>query len=299
LVQDRLRQRATGTTVLGIKQRELRQVLVPLPPLQIQRKIGAIIAAYDDLIENNNRRIKLLEETAQRIYDEWFVDFRYPGHEHVPLIESELGLIPQGWSVRSLVDVVSQSRSSLNPGEFPTETFAHYSIPSFDDGRRPRMEEGAKIKSTKFVVGTACVLYSKLNPRIPRVWMVTPSPEVRAVSSTELLVLTARRDWPLSMVYALLGSEQFASRVAGLAGGTSTSHQRVKPGDLLALRILDPEPSLCRLFARTVDAMTTLAERLRKLCVVLQTTRDLLLPRLVSGEIDLAGLEILGPNLSP
>ncbi len=64
---------------------------IALPPLAIQRKIAAILSAYDDLIENNNRRIKLLEEMAQRIYREWFVDFRYPGHEGVPLVDSELG----------------------------------------------------------------------------------------------------------------------------------------------------------------------------------------------------------------
>ena len=69
---------------------------IPLPPLPTQRKIAAILSAYDDLIENNNRRIKLLEEMAQRIYREWFVDFRYPGHEDVPLVDSELGPIPDG-----------------------------------------------------------------------------------------------------------------------------------------------------------------------------------------------------------
>ena len=76
--------------------RASRDVEFPLPPLDTQRKIAAILSAYDDLIENNNRRIKLLEEMAQRIYREWFVDFRYPGHENVRLVDSELGPIPRG-----------------------------------------------------------------------------------------------------------------------------------------------------------------------------------------------------------
>src|SRR5262249_32078553 len=99
LIQDRLRQRATGTTVLGIKQRELRHVLVPVPPLEHQRKIGSIISAYDGLIENNKRRIQLLEEMAQGIYREWFIAFRCPGHEELPLEASTLGQIPPGWKV--------------------------------------------------------------------------------------------------------------------------------------------------------------------------------------------------------
>ena len=86
-------------------QRGSRSSSCPLPPLPTQRKIAAILSAYDDLIENNNRRIKILEEMAQRIYREWFVDFRYPGHESVPLVDSELGPIPEGWTVRRLCDV--------------------------------------------------------------------------------------------------------------------------------------------------------------------------------------------------
>ena len=66
-----------------------------IPPIPIQRKITAILSAYDDLIENNSRRISLMEEMARRVYREWFVDLRYPGHENVPLMDSELGPIPE------------------------------------------------------------------------------------------------------------------------------------------------------------------------------------------------------------
>jgi len=96
-VQAELKSRATGTTVLGIKQSELKKVRIPYYPLPIQRKIAAILSAYDDLIENNTRRIKILEEMAQAIYREWFVHFRFPGHEGVRMVESELGMIPEGW----------------------------------------------------------------------------------------------------------------------------------------------------------------------------------------------------------
>ena len=72
------------------------------PPIQIQRKIAAVLSAYDDLIENNTRRIEILEAMAQAIYREWFVEFRFPGHKGVEMVESELGLIPQGWEIKPL-----------------------------------------------------------------------------------------------------------------------------------------------------------------------------------------------------
>ncbi len=80
-------------------------LIVTLPPLPIQRKIAAILSAYDDLIENNTRRIALLEEMAQALYREWFVHFRFPGHESVPLVDSPLGPIPEGWQMAKLGEV--------------------------------------------------------------------------------------------------------------------------------------------------------------------------------------------------
>jgi type I restriction enzyme S subunit len=73
-----------------------------LPPIPTQQKIGAILSAYDDLIDNNTRRIKILEEMAQAIYREWFVDFRFPGHENVLMVESELGPVPEGWEIKKV-----------------------------------------------------------------------------------------------------------------------------------------------------------------------------------------------------
>ncbi len=84
-----------------------RSIVVPQVERPIQRKIAAILSAYDDLIENNNRRIKLLEEVVQRIYREWFIDFRYPRHEEAQLVNSKLGLIPEGWSVAPLPGIAT------------------------------------------------------------------------------------------------------------------------------------------------------------------------------------------------
>ena len=97
---------AGGAAQPLLTQTTLKQVSakVPLPPAQ--RKIAAILGAYDDLIENNTRRIRILEEMAQALYREWFVNFRFPGHEDVLMVESELGLVPEGWEVKKLADVI-------------------------------------------------------------------------------------------------------------------------------------------------------------------------------------------------
>ncbi len=87
-----------------------------LPPLPIQRHIASILSAYDDLIENNTRRIAILEEMAQRLYCEWFVEYRFPGHEGVRMVESELGLVPEGWEIAKLKGLVSNVRDTMYAG---------------------------------------------------------------------------------------------------------------------------------------------------------------------------------------
>jgi type I restriction enzyme S subunit len=174
--------------------------------------------------------------------------------------------------------------------------FELYSIPSFDEGRRPLLEAGSAINSSKFLVSAPCILYSKLNPRIPRVWPVTRRSDYRALSSTELLVLSAQRDWNLAIIYSLLLSEAFVDRIAGMASGTSNSHQRVRPNELLAVQVADPGADLCHLFERMVGGVLTLAEQLRSIESLLRVSRDVLLPRLISGEIDVTDLVIAMPS---
>ena len=96
---------ATGINVPHISPDQIRRFKFLLPPLSTQQKIVGILSAYDDLIENNTRRIEILEEMARMLYQEWFVKFRFPGHEAVQFVESELGLIPEGWEVKTINDI--------------------------------------------------------------------------------------------------------------------------------------------------------------------------------------------------
>ena len=265
---------------------------IPQPPLTTQCKIAAILSAYDDLIENNTRRIKILEDMAQTLYREWFVHFRFPGHENVPMVESPMELIPQGWEILKYSDIVDLSRKGINPTKFPDETFAHFSIPAFDSGQMPSLEEGSSIRSSKYLIAEECVLVSKLNPRISRVWFPFLNTEHRAITSTEFLTLKPKPPADCVFLYNLCRSSEFSAELAVRASGTSGSHQRVKPNDFLNMSVLIPTEFLLSSFCEKVAPMLSISNTLRLKNANLRQTRDLLLPKFISGEIDVSELDI-------
>jgi type I restriction enzyme, S subunit len=116
-----LEQYDVGASNPTLNRNHLHLLPVRVPPVPTQRKIALVLAPYDDLIENNRRRSEILEELAQRIYREWFVDFRYPGHEGIPPAGSELGQIPQGWVVVPLAEVAAVNKGLSYSGRFLTE----------------------------------------------------------------------------------------------------------------------------------------------------------------------------------
>jgi type I restriction enzyme S subunit len=259
-----------------------------LPPLKEQRRIGALLSAYDDLIENNARRIAILEEMARRIYEEWFVRFRFPGHEGVRMIESELGLVPEGWRAATVEDIAERIGATVNPGAFPDEQFEHYSIPAFDAARRATLEPGRGIMSNKTLLNRDAVLVSKLNPRIPRIWAVSGSSTRRRVCSTEFIPFIPRPPYTRRLLYLFFTSAWFQERYLGLAVGTSTSHQRVKPADTEAISVIVPTECVASMANDLLAPVLDLAENLRLKVANLRTTRDLLLPKLISGELELS-----------
>jgi len=292
LFREQVEQFVIGSAQPNFGPSHLKRMWIVLPGLEVQQKIAAILSAYDGLIENNTRRIKILEEMAHSLYREWFVHLRFPGHGKVKMVSSALGQVPAGWSLRRIDEVLSLARHNIRPGDFPEEVFAHFSIPAYDEGKMPRMEPGANILSGKYEVPDGCVLLSKLNPRIPRVWMPTLGGTSRAIASTEFLALTPRLPMTPSYVYCLCSSPEFSDLYAAGALGTSTSHQRVKPGDFLStLAVFPPEP-LVRQFSDLVAPMLAATHTTRSKNANLRCTRDLLLPKLVSGEIDVSNLDI-------
>jgi len=153
------------------------------------------------------------------------------------------------------------------------------------------MEQGETIHSNKFLVDQACVLLSKLNPRIRRIWLAKPRHGHRSIASTEFLVLRHRSGFSLAYLFCLCSSDKFQDVFAGRALGTSTSHQRVKPDDLMQLPSVVPSEALVRSFDTHVEPILDLIHTLRVKNQKLRLTRDLLLPRLLSGHVDVSNLK--------
>jgi len=144
---------------------------IPTPPLSTQRKIAAILSAYDDLIENNTCRIATLEELAQLLYREWFVRFRFPGHEDVEMVESGLGPIPAGWKIKPLGEIAEQVRRNVKPDEVDAQTpyigLAH--MPKDGAIALPNWGTADETKSTKLLFKTGEILFGKIRPYFHKV----------------------------------------------------------------------------------------------------------------------------------
>ncbi len=205
--------------------------------------------------------------------------------------DSELGPIPHGWRAGKVSELASMSRGGINPGDFPTEAFDHYSLPAFDDGRQPQPELGSTIKSNKFPVPADCVLVSKLNPRTPRVWMPELTGERRAICSTEFLVMTPKQPITREFLCCLFSSDAFTSEFATFVTGTSGSHQRVKPESLTGMDAIIPPAPLVKRFTEIVRPWLAQAAHNVRESRTLAALRDSLLPKLLSGELRVRAAE--------
>jgi len=281
---------------------ELKSLDILVPPEPEQLAITNILGALDDKIELNRRMNGTLEATARTVFKSWFVDFdpvRAKAEGRQPFgmdaataalfpdsfDDSPLGKVPKGWRVGRVSEFTELSRDTLNPLEFPREAFDHYSIPAFDDGRWPKEETGAEIRSNKYLVPKNAVLLSKLNPRIRRVWLPTVHDDRRSIASTEFLVALPKKDTSREYMYALFTSQLFLEVFTTLVTGTSGSHQRVRPQFLLAMEVVIP-PGACRArFARIATPLFDSVSRNLAEARTLAAIRDALLPKLISGEI--------------
>jgi type I restriction enzyme S subunit len=181
----------------------------------------------------------------------------------------------------------------MTPQQIAGELVDHYSIPAFDDGKTPSPEMGSTIRSSKFRVPNGCVLFSRLNPRIPRVWLPRSRNERRGVCSTEFLVLLPKSPVSVEYLYGIACSERFGEELASRVTGTSGSHQRVKPLDALSIPVVLPLASMIDAYSSVVRPVLQQAGRLLRENLVLAELRDAMLPRLLSGSVR-SGSQLVG-----
>jgi type I restriction enzyme S subunit len=225
-----------------------------------------VLSSLDDKIDLLSRQNKTLEALAQTYFRQWFME---ENNNDAILVEKMAQL----------------DNNSINPSTQPDEMFYHYSIPAYDNGKNPTYEPGSAILSNKFSVVKNTVLVSKLNPRIPRIWLIGDEVQKNALCSTEFQVLK-----PLDMkyyyyLYFLMKSDDVTATFAMSATGTSGSHQRIRPEYILQIETPEPDAAtLARFNTMATPLMSKVFTNSRQ-TRTLQALRDALLPRLISGEV--------------
>ena len=285
---------AGGAAQPLITQAVIKQIELPHPDIIFQQKIASILSAYDDLIENNTRRIKILEEMAQRIYREWFVNFRFPGHEKVKFVNSELGKIPDGWKVKSIMND--------NTWNFIDENISEY------EGKKEYFAT-ANIEGINIIKDGILVSYNdkpsraQKQPVLFSVWFARMKDTYKVLGFTKINEDIANRSI-LSSGFAGFKTSEFIFPFIYLTINSNEFHQKkdlyctgatqmsLTNDGLEKIKIIVPNKSIIEDFGKLTLPLIDKVFVMQKTNKVLRTTRDILLPKLISGELDVSDLDI-------
>jgi len=271
-----------------------------LPNLGEQGLIATVLDSFDDLIENNRRRIELLEETARLLYREWFVHFRYPGHEDVPPVDSELGPIPEGWEIREVGSVCKLVRGRSYRGEELVEEggIAFLNLKCVERGGGFR-SDGIKRYSGPFkpaqqtYPGDTVIAMTDMTQERHVVGHAARVPSLDTefgVISLDLNRVIANPEIDSDYLYGMFRYSEFSREVKEFANGTNVLH--LNPRSIEGRRFPCAPEHLQQSYADSIRAGVELIDQLEQQNKLLAETRDLLLPRLVSGELDVSDFDL-------
>lgn len=276
---------AHGAAQQNLSQQLIKPFVLRVPDIETQRQIGFLLRSIDDLIENNRRRVKLLEEMARTIYREWFVKFRYPGHEDVPLVDSALGPIPEGWSWSKLDDLVRVVKKTVEPS-----TLDPY-VPAVGLEHIPRNQItldnwglAGEQGSRKTVFSKGDILFGKIRPYFHKVSLAP----VDGISSTDAIVIRPLEHW--GQVTMLISSKAFVAHATQTANGTKMPRADWKV--LGQWPVAVPPAKLADNFSHLLHHLLELAATLMFVHRHAAQLRNLLLPKLVTGQIDVSTLNL-------
>jgi type I restriction enzyme S subunit len=275
----------TGSAQAQITIERLREYEVSVPSLPVQRRIAGILSAYDELIENNQRRIKILEEMARSLYSEWFVHFRFPGHDKVKMVPSSLGPIPQGWEVNAIQQfgevITGKTPSKANPDfygqdvPFVKTPDMHGNMFILETGDRLSMA-GAESQANKTIpAGSICV---SCIGTIGVVSLTTEDCQTNQQINSVILARGETREFLFIQLYDL------KQKLENL-GSTGATMGNVNKGKFESMEILAPPDDLLERYHRLVEPTFSETLNLSRRIQNLRRTRDLLLPRLLSGQV--------------
>lgn len=268
----------TGSAQPKLSQANLNAVTLILPAISIQEKVAECLYMFDKKISVNEQINDNLQQQAELLY-----------HERFETVDRDK--LPVGWRIVRLGDVATISKKSFNPAKEPEMLLEHYSIPAFDEAHFPVFEPSTAIKSNKFIVDDSCFMISKLNPTTKRVWKPYCLTE-NAVCSTEFIVYKAKSQEITDFLYSVIDSDSFSYFMCSHVTGSTGSRQRTTPSDTLAFELVLPNAEEIAEYQSIVSPML---EQIKCNAIEndrLKRLRDSLLPKLMSGEIDVSGIQL-------
>ena len=266
---------------------DLKEIEIDIPPLKTQRKIASILSTYDDLIENNTHRIKILEDMVQTLYKEWFVHFRFPGHENIPMVESELGPIPQGWKVKSFGEVTC----------------------NFDRKRKPLSGKARSTRQGEYPYYGAAKILDYINDYIfdGRYLLVGEGGSVVTNDGKPMLQLATGKFWVNNHTHVIQGKHPFSTNFiylfmsnVNISGYiTGSAQPKITQKNLNRIPVISPQTSVLERFNQFIETNFEKITTLKQKNEALQQARDLLLSKLISGKIDVSNLNIDTHEIKP
>jgi type I restriction enzyme S subunit len=271
-VQGRFKGMGFGATVDHVRVGDAERLPIPCPPLDVQKKIGGILSAYDDLIENNRRRIQLLEQAARLLYKEWFVHLRFPGHEHVKIKDG----IPEGWENKPLSDI-----ADITMGQSPKSTYYN------EEGNGLPFHQGVTNYGVRFPDHqTYCTIMGRIAEPGDILFSVR-APVGRINITLDKIVigrgLAAVRSkcGQQNLLFYALKSHFFKEDMIG--GGAIFA--AITKKDLFGVELLHASESIAQMFMEHIRPIDSQIENLQKAVEKLTEARDLLLPKLMNREV--------------
>lgn len=271
---------STMTTRASLRNEDLLGLEVTLPSIDVQKRISDILACYDNLIENNQKQIKLLEEAAQRLYKEWFVDLHFPGYENTPIING----VPRGWrldEVKSVVSLLSgyafKSSSFVDNGKYKIVTIKNVQDGNFDGENANSISEIPSKMPTHCILNDGDILLS-LTGNVGRICLINGA---NYLLNQRVAKLNSK--YP-AYSYCLFRSKEMFDAMNNLANGAA--QQNLSPIRTENMRILIPNDELIKTFENIVSPMIGKVLLLNKSNGDLKQARDRLLPKLMSGELE-------------
>lgn len=267
----RLLEKAEGSTVPHLNVADVRSFELPeLPPVDEQRSIAAVLGALDDKVESGRRLIQ---------------------HSH-ELLDAMAGTWCASLPTTPLSSLSGLTRATVNPAALGNAVVDHHSLPAFDTSGRPERVPASTIMSNKIGLTGTCVLVSRLNPRTNRTWWAIQAGSTAALASTEFAVLSASTELELAAIWLAVRHPSFLEELPRRVTGTSGSHQRVRPDDMLAIEVPDVR-QLDDATKETALSLLQLAHQRREEMAALSELRDALLPELLSGRIRLPEVAVV------